>query len=265
METVPADVLEAFGCEEIPKRLSGGEGNSFLVGNTVLKFTHNAERTEWASDLLFRTPQAGFRISRPKMSREGSFIYAGWEATSYEPGEHVNGRFLEKLTVCRAFHAALHTLTISSALPASNDRWTRAHQIAWQEVAMPEALHPEIRQLITPIFQSYQHIERTQQIIHSDICGNILFAPDLEPLVIDFSPAYGPSEYAEAILVADAMAWENAPVSLAEVLPQTAYIQQLLLRAINFRLIVAALFWSADVATFEKEYNNFLPLLQHIA
>ncbi|MEM7016037.1 MAG: hypothetical protein AAF512_01705 [Pseudomonadota bacterium] len=198
------------------------------------------------------------------MSAERKFVYKGWEATSYEPGEHVNGRWQEKLSVCRAFHTVLQTLPISLPMPASDDRWTQAHQIAWQETALPQTIHPEIRQLTTPIFQNYQFVERTRQIIHSDMCGNILFASDLEPLVIDFSPAYGPKEYAEAILVADAIAWEGAPIALASALPQTTYVQQLLIRAINFRLIVAALLWPTDVATFKQEYKNFLPLLQRV-
>ena len=128
----------------------------------------------------------------------------------------------------------------------------------------PQTIRPEIRQLINPIFENYQLIERTDQIIHADMCGNILFTADLPPLVIDFSPAYGPKEYAEAILVADAIAWEHAPVALINDLPQTAYTKQLLLRATNFRLIVAALFWPTNVVTFEQEYECFLPLLKRL-
>jgi len=52
-------------------------------------------------------------------------------------------------------------------------------------------------------------ITLTNQIIHGDLCGNILFHETLSPVVIDFSLDYRPREYAEAILIADSIAWEN--------------------------------------------------------
>ena len=96
------------------------------------------------------------------------------------------------------------------------------------------------------------------------MCGNILFDDDMAPLVIDFSPACRPKAYAEAILVADAIALESAPVELIREFPETSYHNQMLIRAVDFRLITAALFYQRDVATFELEYENFSPVLQFL-
>jgi uncharacterized protein (TIGR02569 family) len=264
MESVPQEVLKAFDCAGTPERLPGGEGNSFSVENTVFKPIHDIERYEWASEILLRIPQNGFRISTPLKSMQGRFTYAGWGATIYEPGEPINGRWSEKLEVCRAFHTAIQNLFIPS-MPGSLDRWTQAHKIAWKESSLPQNIHPEIQRLLHPIFQEYQSLERMKHIIHGDMCGNILFAMDLAPVVIDFSPDYGPKEYSEAILVADAIAWEDAPVALLEDLPQTSYASQMLLRAVNFRLIVAAIFNPVEPAIFAYQYENYLPVLQRLA
>jgi hypothetical protein len=48
--------------------------------------------------------------------------------------------------------------------------------------------------------------------------------------VIDFAPYWHPPEYAAAIVVADALCWEDAPPELAD-----AVARQYLLRALIYR------------------------------
>lgn len=263
MATIPTGVLEAFDCIGTPKRLPGGQETSFIVGDVVLKPIDNIARYTWASELLLRMPQAGFRISTPLKSRQNQFTYAGWSAAIYEPGAEIMGRWEDKLDVCRAFHIAMPD-RIKLPMPPSDDRWTYAHKIVWGDGGMPQNIHPEIRRLIMPLFKHYPTMAPPDQIIHSDMCGNILFDDELGPLVIDFSPAYGPPAYAEAIIVVDAIAWEDAPMALIHALPDTSDYRQMLIRAVNFRLIVAALFYSEDVARFRRAYDDFVPLLQWI-
>jgi prepilin-type processing-associated H-X9-DG protein len=114
------------------------------------------------------------------------------------------------------------------------------------------------------MFQKYEPLARARQVIHNDMGGNILFADGLKPLVIDFSPAYGSSEYAEAILVADAIAWEKAPVELMRELSETWNYRQLLLRAVNFRLIAVALLYPLNATALRLEYENFAPLIDRL-
>lgn len=147
-------------------------------------------------------------------------------------------------------------------MPPSKDPWTFAHEIAWGESNLPEFIKPDIRHTLQGIFKLYELIEASNQVVHSDLCGNILFSDPLPPLVIDFSPAYHPRAYAEVILVADAIAWENAPITLRKEIPRTPYWDQMLFRALNFQVIVAALFYPVDLAKFEAEFENFIPLLR---
>ena len=71
-------------------------------------------------------------------------------------------------------------------------------------------------------------------------------------------------KYAEAILVADAIAWEGAPLEILRFLPYSDEYRQLLLRAINFRLIVTALFGPKDIERFLNEYHEFEAIADHV-
>lgn len=48
------------------------------------------------------------------------------------------------------------------------------------------------------------------QLIHGDLTGNVLFAADEAPAVIDFSPYWRPPVFAEAVVVADGLLWFQA-------------------------------------------------------
>ena len=50
--------------------------------------------------------------------------------------------------------------------------------------------------------------------MHGDLTGNVLFADDLAPAVIDFSPYWRPTGFASAIVVGDALLWEGADETL---------------------------------------------------
>jgi uncharacterized protein (TIGR02569 family) len=258
------EILQAFQCDGREHALSGGEGRSIRVERCVFKPIENAQRYSWSCDLLMQLPRMGFRIAEPRRALDGSFVYRGWAASIFEPGQPVHGRWGEKLGIARLFHSALNDLALSP-MPPSDDRWSRAHEIAWGHVPLPKALHPEIVRTIEGIFASYQPLARAGGIIHSDLCGNILFQDGLDPCVIDFSPAYGSPEYAESILVADAIAWEGAPLDILNLLPLDERYRQLLLRAINFRVIVTALFSPQDVERFFIEYAAFERLLEVVS
>ena len=253
----------AFGCEGSSLPLHGGEGQSIRVGNCVLKPIANEDRYSWACELLLRLDPKDYRISRPIRSKDGSFVFNGWGASKYEPGDHLRGEWGEKLQICRAFHADLKEF-ISSPIPPGSDNWSQAHEIAWQVEALPRKIDQRISETIEELFDHYLPMQRMESIIHSDICGNILFHKKFKPCVIDFSPTYGSTEYAEAILVADAVAWECAPLDILALLPYSEEYRQLLIRAINFRLIVTALFEPMNVNRFFEEVQEFEPITNFV-
>jgi uncharacterized protein (TIGR02569 family) len=257
-------ILLAFQCGGREHALPGGEGRSIHVGGCVFKPVENVQRYNWSCDLLLRLPKKGFRIAEPCRALDGSFVYNGWGASTFEPGETAQDCWAEKLATARLFHSELDGLPLSP-MPPGDDRWSRAHEIAWQHAPLPKMLHPEMVRRIEGIFASYKPLVRHTGIIHSDLCGNILFQEGLDPCVIDFSPACGSVEYAESILVADAIAWEGASLDIVDLLPLDERYRQFLLRAINFRIIVAALFTPQDIERFLTEYAAFERLLEVVS
>jgi uncharacterized protein (TIGR02569 family) len=262
-DSVPSEVLKAFKCSGDPQKLEGGQGSSYRVGELVLKPVDDVARYEWVAELLTKIRSSEIRIAMPQRTELREFTHLGWGATRYEPGEATHGRWSEKLAVCRELHSSLRRVQMAP-LPPGSDPWTRAHQITWQEVEMPQDIRPETQHLLAPLFQAYDPMTRSRRVIHSDMCGNILFAAGLKPLVIDFSAAHGDPEYAEAILVADAIAWEKAPVELLNELPETPVYRQMLLRAVTFRVITAALRFPSKPEWAESEYNNFALIIQRL-
>jgi hypothetical protein len=46
--------------------------------------------------------------------------------------------------------------------------------------------------------------------VHGDLTNNVLLRAGQPPGIIDFSPYWRPPEYAEGIIVADALSWHGA-------------------------------------------------------
>ncbi len=262
--SVPPDVCRAFGVDGPAERLAGGQGQAFRVGDLVLKPVENPDRYEWACRLINTVDNPAFRVSRPRIDGSGNYAFLGWGATAYEPGREVRGNWTQKLCVCRAFHESLRS-TSRDTMPPASDLWSVGNDIAWEEAALPGDLDAEIQARLHALFERRRSLARPTSIMHGDMCGNILFDDNLPPLVIDFSPGVGDVRFASAILVADAIAWEGAPVDLTFELGLPAEeSSQLLLRAVLFRLVVAALFRPRDAASFHAEWNNFSPVIDQL-
>jgi hypothetical protein len=257
----PSDqVIRAFGGNGPIKRLTGGEGRSFLADHRVYKPADNPPLHEWCCLILSRVQTQDFRLPTALQTPAGSHIHAGWSAATYEPGEEIKGCWDEKLAVARSFHAAINRLG-PPPLPKRTDRWSLSHEVVWGLMPLPENLHNRISTKLHEILGRCEAAERPPGIIHADLCGNILFHEGLKPLVVDFSPAHGPADYGDAILIADAIAWEGAPIDLVDRLPRTPWHGHMLRRAVAFRLMVAGLISPKDPDLFFSEFENFSPVI----
>ena len=86
--------------------------------------------------------------------------------------------------------------------------------------------------------------------MHGDLTGNVLFHESLPPAIIDFAPYYRPPQYASAIVVADALCWEEAPADLAG-----AVDRQYLLRALIYRAVTSFEFGGDAVRELEVAFS----------
>jgi uncharacterized protein (TIGR02569 family) len=265
----PPDAVRAFGGEPacmVP--LTGGQGGSWRAGSVVLKPADPASPAPWLGPALQGMPgDPRFRLARPLASRDGTWTAGGWEATEWLAGRHESRRWQDAMAVSEAFHSAVsEQVRRRPAGIASSSPWGAADRAAWREED-PGPLHPLAAAVLTRLGPLLDEpwAGPPAQLIHGDLgLGNILFADQLglPPAVLDISPYWRPAEFAIAILVADALAWEAAPAALGEeFLARPGQPRQLLARAVAFRTIAADRMWQGASDRAAAEIGGCRPVL----
>lgn len=228
------EILQAFGVLGKPVRLTGGEGNSFLVGNLVFKLVISEEETAWRCNLLSNIKCDGFRVAEPVKTKTGQWTYKSWEAAHFIEGKESKNRWREKIGVSRKFHAAIQHIPKPSLIEAATHPWAVADRMVWgdQEMKYGQRLNKvmnRLERLVNPI-------SLTKQLIHGDMTGNILFHESLDPGIIDLSPYWRPAEFATAVIVVDSIVWDGADKSLLAEIDNSRVMNQLLVRAAMWRI-----------------------------
>lgn len=159
-------------------------------------------------------------------------MWSAWERIS---GESRGDRWAELLSAAAAFHLAVAHEPKPEFIERRADRWRIADRVAWGELPSEdfEAI-PHLGRLL----QAREPLALTSQLIHGDLVGNVLFADDLPPGIIDLSLYWRPVSYSAALVVGDALAWEGAPPSVIDLIRHFEGWQQLLVRAVTFRMVV---------------------------
>jgi uncharacterized protein (TIGR02569 family) len=280
MERPADDVVAAFGGDPSALvRLAGGRGESWRAGSVVLKPVDDDDVAEaalgWLAGFVGAlVPDGAFRVAGPIAVAKGGWTTGGWWATSWLEGSHVPGAWDRVLEVSAAFHraAAAATVVAGVAWPEvfarRRDPWSVADRVAWAEQAPDDAWPASVRhvlQRLRPLLDRPSPDASQQQVVHGDLGGNVLFADDagLPPAVIDISPYWRPAAYADAIVVADAVAWDGAPLTLAVGFaarrPDDG--DELLARAIAFRTVTAAVNWQTLPDRVDAEVAAYAPML----
>ncbi len=171
------------------------------------------------------------------------------------------------LLVSRTFHDAASRAAVAwpRFMKERSDPWSRATRVAWGEEPLPP-MPPAAADLTGAMTEILRAADgpAALQVIHSDLAGNVLFADGagLPPAVIDISPQLRSVGYADAILVADAVAWNGAPFSFVEHFVQASSRRRAdVARAVIFRVATAALFPHTNPARVAREADGYRPLL----
>lgn len=251
----PPEVIQAFGGQGQVKKLPGGEGQSFKVGNLVFKPVENAAQSRWIAQTLSNIKSHAFRLSHPVTSNHGDIIHQGWQVFEYLEGKAVKGRWEEKISISRKIHQKLTHIHKPKFIGHRKNLWEKADLAVWQEV--PLIFDSQLRHITDRLTSMLQPLNTTNQLIHGDMTGNFLFHTFLPPAVIDFSPYWRPKEYPTAIIIVDAIVWEQAEDSLMNALVNTPDNNQLLLRAALWRIKTTELFSQIYKTNPLKEINQY--------
>jgi uncharacterized protein (TIGR02569 family) len=243
-----SEVLQVFGVEGPARRLSGGQGSSWRVGDLVLK-PEGGPVHEWLGRSLVNVVADGVRLSHPVPTRSEAWVCGEWAATRWvqggEPDYSAALTWIEIIEAGRAFHRSVANLTCPDCLDTRTDRWAKADRVAWGQSS--SHFLPQFLDLAGRLNSALEPLG-DPQIVHADLTRNVLFAPGLAPAVIDISPYWRPPAYAEGVVVADALCWHDAPAGLLE---QTGVSRAAVARALLFRMATT----NEAVATGIEEVN----------
>jgi len=194
------------------------------------------EGLEWLDRVVRpRIRRDGLRVGLPARSRSGALLVDGWTAFEYLDGVHEAARWHEIADVAREFSALLAGVQHPAFIGARTDAWSRADRFAWGEEDLANALAaavPAVAQLLS----LRASVDGEPGIVHADLTGNVLFAANARPGVIDLSLYWRPTNYAIAIIAVDAVCFEGAPLSLLETISTERDFAQYLVRALLFRM-----------------------------
>jgi uncharacterized protein (TIGR02569 family) len=233
MDMPPKAVLEAFETSAEPVLLDGGTGRTWRAGHLVLKpLDRVPAEIVWQADVLGRVRENGFRVTRPVPR-----IVDGWTAWEYVAGRHEPGRWLEIIAVGERFHAALAGVPRPDAIiDPGVEPWATGDRVAWGD---------EPFEGLDDILAALDPVTEPSGLIHGDLTGNVLFDDELPPAIIDFTPYWRPLEFQSAVVVADALIWEDAPPELADVVDPQYLLRALIYRGVTS--IVAGTEWRVAI------------------
>jgi uncharacterized protein (TIGR02569 family) len=234
--------------------LAIGPTRAWRAGDLILKPADlsPAEHT-WQAEILPTIRLDGFRVALPRRASDGRLVVDGWAAWRHVDGEHRPRRWPEIIEVGERLHRAFALVPRPEFIATRTDPWSIGDRVAWGELsADPYRGIEAVRRLgdrLGPILAS-------SQLVHGDLTGNVLFADDLPPAIIDLSPFWRPTAFASAIVIADALVWEGADPSVLTQVPHVDTFGQYLARALIFRVVAASIGgFEGDDAEIDTAYR----------
>jgi uncharacterized protein (TIGR02569 family) len=164
----------------------------------------------------------------------------GWCGWGRLAGQAAPERWADVLAVADRLHHGLAGRSRPGWMDTKNDLWRQADRYAWNEAALTTPHEPQVHRLHRLLEQLEmlrvsKRPSAPAQLVHIDLLGNVLFADQLAPAVIDPTFYWRPAGYAAAVVAVDAAAWTTAGKAPLEHLAARGGIH-LLIRATRFRV-----------------------------
>jgi uncharacterized protein (TIGR02569 family) len=238
-------VLQAFRASpDDLRRLPGGQQTAWTDGRVVLKPVGFAPEHAWVCD-VYEGWTAHDRIRVPEPVRpqpasagvdEDSWTADGWAAHVFVAGRDADlAAELERVREANdLFHEAIADLQPPAFLAERSDPWAFGDRLAWEDAEAQGGART--RALVARLREALEPVTSRAQLIHGDILPNVLLAPGRAPAVIDWPPYHRPAAFARAIAVTDAVTFRGASPQLFETWESGPDWDQLLLRAVLYRL-----------------------------
>ncbi len=268
VEPPPEHVLVAFGLGGMTATpLGAGWECGWRCGEVVLSAVTDHARAAWSAKVRETLFVDGARLARPVRSTDGRSVVSGWRADTFVAGSP-EPRHDEVVSVTVRLHEATaklerpRFLTQPPAAPWSDvDVFVAADRAAWADRPL-QSLPPGGRvspgpadgqraaDLINQLAGLRKPTRSSNQLVHGDLYGTVLFAGTAAPGITDITPYWRPASWAAGVVVVDALAWGEADDGLVDRWNALPEWPQMLLRALMFRLAVHALHPRATASAF---------------
>jgi uncharacterized protein (TIGR02569 family) len=226
-------VRAAFGARDAEPELIDG-GPAWHCGDATIRPAPRPAEATWIAKTLDGLDVPNLRIGRPLR-----YVVGGWSATKFLSGR-AEARHDEVIAIAQRLHEATAGLPRPRFLDARTDVFAVADRKAWGEEDVP--LEADLGGRLFDLLRDVQKpITLRSQVVHGDLFGNVLFAGNAPPAVIDFTAYWRPAEWAAAVVAVDAVAWGGADPGLFLRWSHLDEWPQVLVRAMLFRLAVHAL------------------------
>ena len=203
----------------------------------------------WVCETYAAWDSEDVRVPEPVVpcgAADGHWSTDGWGAHVFLPGRDLDlARELGRVKdASDAFHDSIKDLPRPDFIDVRDDPWAFGDRLAW-EAAEPEG-DDESLDVIRRLKDHVAPVTTPDQVIHGDILPNVLVADGLPPAIIDWPPYFRPAGTANAVAVTDALTFRGAPLSLLDDWETGEDWNQLLVRALLYRLGTTGLFASRN-------------------
>lgn len=253
------DIVNAFGFSGEPTLLPGGQGTCYRVEHAVFKPIQDAVEASWLAEINHSVTSDTFRVPKPIRAKDGSWVFNGWTASEFLQGEHRPGHYAEAIALSTVFHEAVKSTPKPDWFDKKTDVFSVSDHMAWGELPPPNfALTNEP---LKRIFGFLKESRLPNQFIHGDWgTGQILFHNTLPPGIVDMTPYFRPADYPIADMIVSALAYEGADASIIDLGKNIQDFDQLLLRALAFRMCTFVGFQLHP----ENERDHTAEIMRHV-
>lgn len=246
-------IAKAFGSSENPTLISGGQNTTYRAGDIILKPTDDTENANWTAEVFSHLQEdPAVRYAKPVKSVNGNWVEEGYVAWTFLKGSHMHGHYADKIPASLAFHKLLKDVPKPNFIGIPKSSWSTGDLVAWQKLEFN--YDEEFMDFYKQIEPHLKPVDLPNQLIHGDLSGNFLCESGLAPAIIDFSPAWAPNGFAEGIMLADAIAWENADPKDLEIFKTIPDFDQFAWRGVLRRIIEQA----EHIKWFDKDKDQAL-------
>lgn len=251
-----------------PVALGGAWGDGWRCDRAVLLPSADPARGTWTAQVMDRIRPVGVSVARPLRSSDGRYSVGGWTARTFLSG-HRAPRFDETAAGILRFNEALaeerRPPFLGPPVPVTDgprqrdpmvwgdtELFAAADAAAWADdptVALAPVMDPTTvpRDDVAAAVEKAAgllllrgEVTAPDQLVHGDALGCTVYDGYADPAVVDFVPAWHPAAWSVALLVVDALAWANAEDALLDRWRHLPDFDQILLRAVIYRLFVHA-------------------------